>query len=165
MKISVLIENTACGADFKGQHGLSFYIESNGAKILFDCGADGLFLENAEKLNINISEVDYLILSHGHYDHGGGLKDFIEANSKAKILLSKHVFGDYYFKVLFYKKYIGLDKSLKDNGRFIFVDRELKINNGAVIFSGITGEKYRSQKSKLLKRESNKFSKDDFKHE
>jgi 7,8-dihydropterin-6-yl-methyl-4-(beta-D-ribofuranosyl)aminobenzene 5'-phosphate synthase len=171
MKITVLVENTACGTNLKGQHGLSFFIETDKCKILFDCGADNLFLENAAKLGLDISAVDYFVLSHGHYDHGGGLKDFLKANDKAKIFVSRYAFNDYFFKVLFFKKYVGLDKSLKNNSRIIFVDGEYKINNASlpganmVIFSDISGSKYCSVKSKLLKSENGKIAPDDFRHE
>jgi mRNA degradation ribonuclease J1/J2 len=72
MIIKTLVENTALSKNFGSEHGLSLYIEANSHKILFDVGASELFLENAKKLNVDISEVDYLIISHGHYDHGGG---------------------------------------------------------------------------------------------
>lgn len=165
MKVTVLIENTTCSRDLEKQHGLSFYIENNGTKILFDCGADGLFLKNAAKLKIDIAAVDYFVLSHGHFDHGGGLKYFIEKNSKAQIIVSKYAFSDYYFKVLFFKKYIGLDKTLKDNKRLVFVDKELKLDDNMFIFSDIKGNKHRSVKSKLIKKENGKAITDDFKHE
>jgi 7,8-dihydropterin-6-yl-methyl-4-(beta-D-ribofuranosyl)aminobenzene 5'-phosphate synthase len=165
MKITVLIENTTCDTNFKEQHGLSFYIESHGLKILFDCGANGLFLRNAEKLGIDISAVDYLIISHGHYDHGGGLESFLKINDKAKIIISKHAFDDYYFKVLFIKKYIGLNKVLKNNERIIFTNQDLTLGNDMVVFSNITGGKHRSIQSELLKRENGKLLPDDFEHE
>lgn len=165
MKITVLVENTACKEELGSQHGLSFYIEMRKEKILFDCGADGLFLENAKKLGVDIPAVDYLVLSHGHYDHGGGLAEFIKTNSKAKIFINEHAFGDYYFKVLFIKKYIGLDQSLKENNRIVFVGDELKIDDNVIIFSNITGEKFRSKLSRLMKKENGKFLLDDFKHE
>ena len=60
MDIKVLIENTSISKDFGSEHGLSLYIEAKGKKILFDLGASDLFLKNAEKLNINISDIDYL---------------------------------------------------------------------------------------------------------
>jgi 7,8-dihydropterin-6-yl-methyl-4-(beta-D-ribofuranosyl)aminobenzene 5'-phosphate synthase len=165
MKVTVLIENTACSTNLKSQHGLSFYIDNHSTKILFDCGADGLFLENADKLGIDISAVDYLIISHGHYDHGCGLEKFLEANDKAKIILSKHAFNDYYFKVLFIKKYIGLNKAFKNNERIIFLDKELMLGSNMFVFSDITGEKFRSTKSMLMKRENGKLKPDDFNHE
>ena len=165
MKITVLVENTTCCTSLERQHGLSFYIETGNLKILFDSGADELFMENAAKLAVDISAVDYFVLSHGHYDHGGGLKTFIKANEKAKILVSKHAFGDYYFKKWFVKKYIGLDKSLKNNDRMIFVDKELGIDANTLIFSDISGTRLRSVKSQLLKYEGGKPFVDDFKHE
>ena len=73
MKLTVLTENTA-GAYFLAEHGLSYYIEYDNKKILFDAGATDVFLENAEKLNINLEEIDLIALSHGHWDHGNGLK-------------------------------------------------------------------------------------------
>lgn len=72
MKISVLTDNYA-GAGFLAEHGLSFLVETQGEKILFDTGATDVFLQNAKKLNINIDEVKTVVLSHGHWDHGNGL--------------------------------------------------------------------------------------------
>jgi 7,8-dihydropterin-6-yl-methyl-4-(beta-D-ribofuranosyl)aminobenzene 5'-phosphate synthase len=194
MKVIVLVETMACGTELKGQFGLSFYIENNGLKILFDCGADGLFLENAEKLGVDIAAVDYLIISHGHYDHGGGLAHFLKVNDKAKIIVSKYAFNDYYFEMLSVEKYVGLDKTLenneriiftdqdlmlgetvkkyiglnkalKDNERIIFVDHELTLGENMILFSDITGGKYLSSESKILKKENGKLVPDDFKHE
>ena len=74
MKLTVLTENSA-GAKFGAEHGLSYLIESAGEKLLFDTGHSDLFLRNAELLNINLeTEVDTIVLSHGHWDHGDGLQ-------------------------------------------------------------------------------------------
>ncbi len=73
MKLSVLTENTA-GAYFLAEHGLSYFIEYDNKKILFDAGASDVFLKNAEKLKIDINSADCIVLSHGHWDHGNGLK-------------------------------------------------------------------------------------------
>ncbi|HOX31190.1 MAG TPA: MBL fold metallo-hydrolase [Spirochaetales bacterium] len=56
-----------------GEHGLSFLVEAGGRRILFDAGQDGAFMQNAEALGIDLAGLDALVLSHGHYDHGGGL--------------------------------------------------------------------------------------------
>ncbi len=56
-----------------GEHGLSFLVEAGGKRILFDAGQDGAFMRNAEALGIDLSSLDAVVLSHGHYDHGGGL--------------------------------------------------------------------------------------------
>lgn len=72
MKLSILTENTASGK-FCAEHGLSYYIESD-VNILFDTGHSDVFLQNAKKLKIDINEVDTVVLSHGHWDHGDGLR-------------------------------------------------------------------------------------------
>ena len=87
MKIQALVENTSQTPGTKEQDGLSIYIETDKHKILFDMGADSLFLENAENLSIDIREIDIAVISHGHYDHGGGLEAFLSASEKAKIYI------------------------------------------------------------------------------
>ncbi len=72
MKISILVDNTA-KEGFEHIHGFSAVIESE-KKILFDLGPNGLFLENANKMNIDLDEIETIVLSHGHWDHGDGLK-------------------------------------------------------------------------------------------
>jgi 7,8-dihydropterin-6-yl-methyl-4-(beta-D-ribofuranosyl)aminobenzene 5'-phosphate synthase len=74
MKITVLTENTA-GGKFLAEHGLSYLIEIDGQKILFDTGHSDVFLKNASQLGIDIqTEVETVALSHGHWDHGDGLQ-------------------------------------------------------------------------------------------
>lgn len=131
MKIMVLAENTTSNEKFNYEHGLSLYIETKSCKILFDMGQTDLFLENAKKMNIDLSLVDIAVISHGHYDHGGGLKKFLEINQKAKVYLSRYAFEPHYNG----DKYIGIDVSLKDCDRLIFVDDELKIADGLHLFS------------------------------
>lgn len=84
MKIISLVENTSSSSEYRSEHGLCLYIETPKHKILFDLGQDKLFAENAAKMNIDISDIDTVIISHGHRDHGGGLNKFLELNTKAK---------------------------------------------------------------------------------
>ena len=76
MYITVLSDAKAMDG-FESEHGLSFLIETDGQEILFDTGASDLFKRNAEKLGIRLQEIDRIVLSHGHYDHGDGLS-FLE---------------------------------------------------------------------------------------
>lgn len=79
LKIATLIENNPDNEGFLlNEYGLSLYIEAYEKKILFDTGQSGSFIENAKKMNIDLSKLDYVILSHGHYDHTGGFKKLIE---------------------------------------------------------------------------------------
>jgi 7,8-dihydropterin-6-yl-methyl-4-(beta-D-ribofuranosyl)aminobenzene 5'-phosphate synthase len=84
MLIKALVENTTITDDLGCEHGLSLYIETAKHIILFDVGASELFFQNAKKLGVNIADVDFLVISHGHYDHGGGLKAFLRENEKSR---------------------------------------------------------------------------------
>lgn len=138
MIVKALVENTAVSNDFLYEHGLSLYIETKERKILFDVGDSGIFLDNAKKLNVDIKEVDYLIISHGHYDHGGGLKTFLNENKNAKVFLRQLAFGEQYAKrsseML---QYIGLEKGLKENERLIFTPDSYRICDGIEVFSNV----------------------------
>lgn len=72
MKITILNDNTP--GKCEGTHGLSLLIEGGGKKILFDVSPTDIFLKNARELSINLDNVDAIVLSHGHWDHGDGLK-------------------------------------------------------------------------------------------
>lgn len=162
MKIVTLVENTSSSKELKHKHGLSFYIETENHKLLFDLGPDGTFLENAKKLNIDISKVDTVIISHGHSDHGGGLNTFLENNSIAKVYINKNAFKELYVKVLGIKKYIGLNMELKSNERIVLVDSTLKIDDELFIFSDVEGSFKTKSNSVLLKEDG---MEDDFIHE
>lgn len=73
MTITALMENMCPKRGLRGEHGLSFWIEHEGVRILFDSGQTGAFLENAHALGVDLSSLDAVVLSHGHYDHAGGL--------------------------------------------------------------------------------------------
>jgi 7,8-dihydropterin-6-yl-methyl-4-(beta-D-ribofuranosyl)aminobenzene 5'-phosphate synthase len=72
MKISILVDNEP-GTKTSAEHGLSYLIDFGGKRILFDTGQSDLFLRNAKIMKINIENIDMIILSHGHFDHGNGL--------------------------------------------------------------------------------------------
>lgn len=96
-----------------------------------------MFLKNAEKLGIDIKSVDKVIVSHGHYDHGGGLASFLEVNTKAKIFINKDSFGSFYSLKNGNERYVGLDASIISNERFVFTKDMEKLDDELEIFSGV----------------------------
>jgi 7,8-dihydropterin-6-yl-methyl-4-(beta-D-ribofuranosyl)aminobenzene 5'-phosphate synthase len=116
LKITTLIENSADKeSGLECEHGLSFFIEKDGIKMLFDTGQTGKFLTNAEKLGVNLSSLDYVAISHGHYDHSGGFMDLAGDYGGFEMIV-----GDGFFK----KKY-GLKKEVyKFNGNS-FTEKDL----------------------------------------
>jgi len=170
MKVTALIENTnAPGMEsLKVEHGLSLYIEYVGKRILFDTGESGAFADNAIQLGVDIAVVDMVVLSHHHYDHGGGLRRFLQLNQKAKIYLRGRAFGDCYGKFLWLEKYIGLDPKLLEEhpDRFVFVNEKTTIMDGVDILTDVapTYPAPRGNRSIFVKVDG-KLELDDFSHE
>ena len=163
MKIISLVENTSALPDIDAEHGLSLYIETENRRILFDMGQTELFADNAVKLGVDLSAVDVAVLSHGHYDHGGGLKKFLEINGKAPVYLHKYAFEPHYNGT---EKYIGLDVSLKSSRRLVFTEGTTKIGNGLTLFDCNTNTpSYNLGSFGLNVKENGDFLPDDFRHE
>lgn len=137
--MTVLVENTSTSEEYACEHGLSLYIETGSQKILFDTGASDLFYDNAEKLNVDLSSVDSLIISHGHADHGGGLEKFLQVNTKAKVYLHPLAFGKHLaLRTNDKMEFIGLEKGLQKNSRFVSVpDQQFTISKGVELFSNV----------------------------
>lgn len=133
-KITTLVENCVYGRKLQAEHGLSLYIETAEHKLLFDTGASDLFIRNARLLHIDLREVDYLILSHGHSDHTGGLRHFLELNTIATVVCKRSIFSPKF-------------KDDRENGikhtetfdlsRFRFIDQRTELLPGVVLFSSI----------------------------
>lgn len=132
MRITALIENTALKEGITPQHGLSLYIEAAGRHILFDMGQNDLFLRHAQELGVDIRRVDAAVLSHGHYDHGGGLAAFLQANEKAPVYVSRYAFEEHRNKD---GKDIGLSPALSSCERLIFTDGIYEIDVGLTLYS------------------------------
>lgn len=163
MKIQILTENTAINNNFTAEHGLSIYIETLNHKILFDSGQTDAFIKNAEKMSVDLENIDIAVLSHGHYDHGGGLADFMKINKKSKIYVNRNVFKPYFNAE---KKYIGIDVDLRDNERIICVDNEKTIDEELSLYSCNNEKRVVPVESfGLGMMENNVVVPDDFKHE
>jgi 7,8-dihydropterin-6-yl-methyl-4-(beta-D-ribofuranosyl)aminobenzene 5'-phosphate synthase len=86
MKLTVLLDNnTLIDRYFLGEPGVSYFIEVDGKKVLFDVGYSDAFIRNAQKLDINLLETDFVVLSHGHLDHTWGLVPLIQLYTEGSI--------------------------------------------------------------------------------
>ena len=166
MIVKVLVENTAVSEEYGKVHGLCLYIETEKHKILFDLGPDKLFLENAEKMGVKIEDVDTVVISHGHYDHGGALGLFLQRNHQAKVYLHKRAFEKHFTKVLCLYINIGLENALADNEQIVFTEDNLKLDDELTIITDVKErELYPLSNNNLYMLDGRKKVRDDFSHE
>lgn len=129
-KIGVLMNNTAVVPGLIVEHGLSFFLEADGRRLLFDSGASDALFHNAERLGISLTELDAVVLSHGHYDHTGGLAALAARASCPPLPVYAHraVQGPHYsIKKKSEPRDIGLTESARaafGSGRLLSVDTE-----------------------------------------
>lgn len=129
LKITTLIENSP--GEHHGlqtEHGIAFFIEKDGHTILFDTGQTGLFAENAQQLNVDLSSLEHVVLSHGHYDHSGGLRTLSHITTDFKLFMGQGFFEEKYgYKNTAYE-FLGnnFDESFlaQQNIRYQFVSQQ-----------------------------------------
>jgi len=170
IKITTLIENKADENNVLiNEHGLSLYIEIDEMKILFDTGQSGDFIKNAEKLKINLDKLEYVILSHGHYDHSGGFRKLVDNTNKS----FKLIVGSGFFN----KKYKLVEESYKSNGNnfdevFIvennisikYINQDsLNITEDVIIFSNFEkNTEFEVLNKNFYKKQNEEYISDDF---
>lgn len=166
MKIVNLMDNLAGAAGCLCEHGLSYYIETKNHKLLMDTGASAQFLENAKMLGIDLTAVDTVFLSHGHYDHAGGILPFAGVNKTAKIYLQKGAVKEYYSVKLGQEKYIGINPDIRNLPQIEWIDGDKKLDEELEVFSNVTGRKLWPKDNLTLKRkEAEGYVQDEFDHE
>lgn len=145
MKATVLLENHSMFNKFyNAEHGYSAWLEDEHVKVLYDMGYSDKFIQNAEALNIDLRQADYVIVSHGHYDHCGGLKYLLKyyrdnAMARKPILLMAH-------EDIMLKKYqfewncdLGMDVSMENLEKYFdvrFVSEPLWLTKN-LVYMGI----------------------------
>ncbi len=139
MRVTSIIENISHNG-FPVEHGLSLFIhKEDGQAVLFDMGQGELFVRNAEALSLSVADVDVAVVSHGHYDHGGGLRAFLSENQKAKVYINNEAFLPHYSSRPTGLSYIGLDKSLQHCGRVVLCGDITRISGGMTLFANVQG--------------------------
>jgi len=162
MKSVVLMEDSCGNTQCEYEHGLSIYIETKKHKLLMDTGASEKTLHNAQKLGINLAEVDTVILSHGHYDHSGGILAFRKINQNAVIYMQKTALGDYFHG----ERYIGIDKRIAELPNIKLLEGDFQIDEELSLFTNIVGRKFWPQSNFVLSMmEKGHQVQDEFRHE
>lgn len=160
MIIRVIIEDTGA----RGEHGLSLHITLNdGQQILFDMGQGERFQQNAEAMGIDINAVQIAIISHGHYDHGGGLATFLATNTHAPVYIHRRAF-DYHYSIREDgRHYIGLTRP-NEMDRIVLCGDRVEINQRITLFSDVRGKRLMpADNQRLLGQDG--VTEDDFGHE
>ena len=163
MRITALTENISHRPGLGSEHGLSLYLETKGKTLLFDMGATALFAENAEKLGVDLGKVELAMVSHGHWDHGGGLRRFLEVNDHAPVWLNRAAFDSYWGGK---EEYAGLDVSLRDEPRLILAGDETELTDRLHLYT-CNGRERRDPFGSfgLTMRREGRYLPDDFRHE
>ncbi|MBQ1493041.1 MAG: MBL fold metallo-hydrolase, partial [Blautia sp.] len=139
MRIINLVENTEGAEHCPAEHGLCFYIETERHKLLMDTGQSELLVKNADTLGIDLSQVDTVVISHGHYDHGGGLEAFFGVNEKAKVYIQKSARGAFYSTGYPGEEahYIGLSEGVLSSERVFWLEGDMCLDEELSLFAHI----------------------------
>lgn len=168
LKITALVENVSHRQDLEHEHGLSYYVETDQHKYLVDTGGSSKFIKNAESLGIDLLALDYVIISHNHSDHIGGLRLILELNSHVKILIKKAAQSEFYAKALFKKIYIGQERGVFEafKDRIQWIESEFDLGEGNYILSDLVkDETYVCKDKGLLEKKGEIYVADAFEHE
>ena len=171
MRIVNLIEDTSGSDKCLYAHGLSFYIETGKHRLLMDLGPGAETLDNAASMGINLKQVDLVVLSHGHYDHSGGILPFSGLNGRAPVYMQKSAGGDFYADDgeqagAERYRYIGIDKAVTELPQIRIIEGDHVIDDETEIFTiGSRTHRLPSANRRLLVKRNGELVNDDFGHE
>lgn len=167
LQITCLIDNKAENG-LAAEHGLSLLAVYGGKTYLLDAGASGKFAVNAKKLGVDLSTVDIAVLSHGHYDHGGGFAAFFDRNDRAPVYARAGYDDPCCFKLGPVKRAIGVPRPVlaAGVGRFVTVTADTEPAPGVHLVGHTTpGLGERGRAAHLWRQSADGLAPDDFSHE
>ncbi|MBN2570131.1 MAG: MBL fold metallo-hydrolase [Deltaproteobacteria bacterium] len=168
-KLTTLCENTAGKPGFAAEWGLSILIETEDTTVLFDTGRSSVALSNADKMGIDLRKIDRIVLSHGHHDHTGGLREVLNRTGDMEIVAHPAVWENKYTKRPYEAKeaYCGIPFAREEleslGGSFVLTSQPFALSDRITT----TGEidmtvDYETIEPSLLVKEGNKFIPDIF---
>ena len=146
MRIITLMENTPGAPGCVHEHGLCLYLETQQHTLLLDTGATDAFADNAAQLGLDLGRVDTVVLSHGHYDHAGGLLRLVELAPTAALYMQRGAGRDFYHG----ERYIGIDKRILQLPNLRLLDGDCRLDEELFVFTGITGRRFWPQSNRAL---------------
>ena len=166
-KWTVLSDNRATDCQLQTEHGLSILLETGHHRILLDTGASDVFIRNAEKMGIDLKEVDYVFISHGHSDHAGGLRYFTRINNSAKIIVSPNAIGGRFYSKRRYLHSITTKWPEEIRERLVLVDDSCEIADELHIIAHIpqTHPLPKGNQHLFVQNGNGDYANDDFRHE
>lgn len=167
MEIKVLMDNVSRG-DLLSEWGLSVYIEYGQKHILLDGGTTGEFVKNAQTMGVDLSQIDFAVLSHAHYDHADGLEAFFEKNGHAKVYLREGAEENCYKETEEGYKYIGIKPGLLQRyaSRFQFINGDFSPEPGIFLLPHKSeGMEEAGKKARMFVKKGDQWQQDAFAHE
>ena len=137
MKWTVLSDNRTCNDQLQTEHGLSVLLETEKHRILLDTGASDVFIRNAEQMGIDLSTVDYVFISHGHSDHAGGMKHFMEIKTQAQVIVSPDALKGRFFSKRRYLHSITTEWPEIPQKRLLTIEQSKSIDDDIFILAHI----------------------------
>jgi len=140
MKVTIIYDNTAFRGDLQSDWGFSCLVEvENVPKILFDTGTDGrILLNNMDKLGIDPVSIDEVFISHAHFDHTGGISEFLKVNQKAKFYVPPSFLGPGNREVISMPKASKIHENVFSTGELDGVEQSMGIitDKGIIVIDG-----------------------------
>lgn len=167
MRWTVLSDNRSDDSRLTTEHGLSILLHTDRLMILLDTGASDVFIRNAEQLGIDLSDVGYVFISHGHSDHAGGLRYFLEHNQKAQVIVSPDAMSGKFFSKRGNLHSITAEWPEIDEDRLVLTGRTCEILEGLHVIAHIP-QKHpmpKGNQNLYIQDADGNYIHDDFRHE
>lgn len=167
MRVTILVDSNQTAKNLRKKSSVSFFIETGNHKILYDLGANNAFAASANKLSVDISKIDTVVISGGFIDFGGGLKSFLGANSSAEVYVHQDAFCPRYTSGMVGMKIsCGLDAQLKEEKQLVFTNNLYFLDDSIQLVSNIPGKKFAlKNNARYFTKENGDYVEDSFNHE